>query len=1011
MSLPDTTCPTDASPSPSPREDEEETDSFHCHQGQNENGLEPEPGRKKKKKKAKKSASVKAREAKEREKEREREREKEKPPPAVLCISRNKHWKYISSYHGPWLQLPLELLESLLALNLDPATLSPPASASIEHQQQSLFGGNGLPAISNLPYNKLRSTSSSPNPNPNRVERDRGFHHLSSLSPQAGAGTFTNPNGLPPTTTSLSFSLNPNHLNGPHSPSPPPIPTGTSTPPPPIDPGVFRNVASIRRLIDEAAELSVRASSGLSAAELRASGGGGGGLESLGLGLGGFGGGGGGYGGGGGGGRNVAMSAMRIHRLRALAVQKLAQAYKADEIASSVMVMQGGSVFDDVAEKVLRVDPNDIDAKYVNFFHEKIPSRQLAESTTTQTLDELIAAQPQRLEFYRTRGIVHCFKDEYGQATKDFTFAIKEARAARKAKMSHVHGDVTGGGVNGGGGGGGGGGGKGKGGGNGGGGGKANGKKKGNNNKQRGKKQGGGEKAAASDLGGGGEDDSSETASTTSSSPSAHPSTHPYPASPDPIEPQLLFLRGAAYLSHAVHLIESAVLKLEGIEKKPTLDGAELRLCYLEEGRYGGVEVGNPDGPLGRRGGEKVRGYREAFLGVGEREGAGAGAGAGKKEKGKGLRERVETLLNKSIRDHERFLAHFDSLESGPGPIGVEDLRPSPSQGEGEQDEGRWDWVREGRHVELLNQTEYAFHLSESIRPGSHQHQHPSVSPPPPSPHHHYSHSTPAFPATFTTYHPLLVESHFSILLSLLLLGDFASILGRFARTAGCVEGLEGYPVFLPPRSMAQAEFVEVLERLAGGWKVGCASSFAERERQAQAQAEEGTGRGKGKMIAVEVPDLNLTPTARIEEYDGTWIPTPTQGESSSSSSATTPRSSTPDTPSTTTFTSTSTSWNPACTPQSQWSGGTPPPLPPTTTWVKPRPDAVEALECARILLAPVLARQRQCLKEDKGLVKLNGNGNGKKPKPVPINIPLHGPRVEVVLAWMGGVVLPEIED
>lgn len=57
----------------------------------------------------------------------------------------------------------------------------------------------------------------------------------------------------------------------------------------------------------------------------------------------------------GGGGRNVQMSANRIHRLRLLAVQKLAEAYKADEIASSVMVMQGGSVFDDIAEKVLKV--------------------------------------------------------------------------------------------------------------------------------------------------------------------------------------------------------------------------------------------------------------------------------------------------------------------------------------------------------------------------------------------------------------------------------------------------------------------------------------------------------------------------------------------------------------------------------------------------------------------------------------------------------------------------------
>ena len=54
-------------------------------------------------------------------------------------------------------------------------------------------------------------------------------------------------------------------------------------------------------------------------------------------------------------GRNVPMSATRIHRLRTLAVQKLAAAYKLDEIASSVMVMQGGSVFDDIAERVLKV--------------------------------------------------------------------------------------------------------------------------------------------------------------------------------------------------------------------------------------------------------------------------------------------------------------------------------------------------------------------------------------------------------------------------------------------------------------------------------------------------------------------------------------------------------------------------------------------------------------------------------------------------------------------------------
>lgn len=163
--------------------------------------------------------------------------------------------------------------------------------------------------------------------------RDRGFQSLSDYSPpDSPYGTFAM---LPP-------------------PPPFPAPKAGKVTPPPIDPGVFRCVTSIRRLIDEAAELSVRASSGLSAAALGSMRNGNSlgmnsspwataqslGINPMGDNV--------------GGGRNVAMSAMRVHRLRALAVQKLAQAYKADEIASSVMVMQGGSVFDDVAERVLK---------------------------------------------------------------------------------------------------------------------------------------------------------------------------------------------------------------------------------------------------------------------------------------------------------------------------------------------------------------------------------------------------------------------------------------------------------------------------------------------------------------------------------------------------------------------------------------------------------------------------------------------------------------------------------
>lgn len=126
--------------------------------------------------------------------------------------------------------------------------------------------------------------------------------------------------------------------------------------PPPIDPGVFRSVATIRRLIDEASDLAVRAASGLSASALGA-------LRSptqgnnpwstaQALGMGSL--------GDQNSGRNTNMSSTRTHRLRVLAVQKLAAAYKTDEIAASVMVMQGASALDDIAERVLKVGQSTI---------------------------------------------------------------------------------------------------------------------------------------------------------------------------------------------------------------------------------------------------------------------------------------------------------------------------------------------------------------------------------------------------------------------------------------------------------------------------------------------------------------------------------------------------------------------------------------------------------------------------------------------------------------------------
>ena len=61
--------------------------------------------------------------------------------------------------------------------------------------------------------------------------------------------------------------------------------------------------------------------------------------------------------------------------MREQASQKLARAYRIDEIATSFATMQGASALEEVSRLVLNRNPQDSDAKYVQFFHTKVPSR------------------------------------------------------------------------------------------------------------------------------------------------------------------------------------------------------------------------------------------------------------------------------------------------------------------------------------------------------------------------------------------------------------------------------------------------------------------------------------------------------------------------------------------------------------------------------------------------------------------------------------------------------------
>ncbi|KAL8944073.1 MAG: hypothetical protein Q9216_000664 [Gyalolechia sp. 2 TL-2023] len=221
-----------------------------------------------------------------------------------VIISRNKHWRYISSFHGPWLQLPPELLESLA--------------------------------------------------------------HVNYASPR------------------------------PH----------------PIDPAVFFDIAKIRRSVDEATDLTVRAANGTTTVSQGSS-------SHLGNGL---------LGGGRPANSHARLSKERKHRMREMATQKLSQAYHWDEIAASVATMQSASSLEEVARLVLQKNASDPDAKYVDFFHEKIPSRMLDESTSLDPLDEVIRDRPTDVSLLRTRAVTKTFKKDLTGAVADLTKALAITR-------------------------------------------------------------------------------------------------------------------------------------------------------------------------------------------------------------------------------------------------------------------------------------------------------------------------------------------------------------------------------------------------------------------------------------------------------------------------------------------------------------------------------------------------------------------------------------------------------
>ncbi|KAK3070215.1 hypothetical protein LTR53_010836, partial [Teratosphaeriaceae sp. CCFEE 6253] len=222
-----------------------------------------------------------------------------------LIICRNKHWRYISSFHGPWLQLPPEILDSLA------------------HQNYT------------MPAPRL------------------------------------------------------------------------------VDPAVFYDVVKIRKAVDEAAQDSVRASTGISNTASQS-----GRTDYFGA----------------SGGPASQLSRERIFKIRQKAVKLLSKAFALDEVAASVATMQATSTVEDVAQHVLKREPGSTDAKYVHFFHEKIPSRAMEHYTPLDPLDDIITLLPMERQAspLRTRALVQIFKSQWDGAAADLTMALRITEEVRK---------------------------------------------------------------------------------------------------------------------------------------------------------------------------------------------------------------------------------------------------------------------------------------------------------------------------------------------------------------------------------------------------------------------------------------------------------------------------------------------------------------------------------------------------------------------------------------------------
>lgn len=192
--------------------------------------------------------------------------------------------------------------------------------------------------------------------------------------------------------------------------------------PRPIEAALFFDLVKIRRFVDDAANLAMRASSDIASPTLTNVNSGIPSIPSSLIAS--------------GPGHVCKLSPERKLHMRRQAGQKLARAYRLNEIACSSAVMQRVEPLEEVSSLVLQRSPTDADAKYVQVFHEKVSTREAALAVSLQPLTDIIEHHPGEPELLRTRAITHLYKDDFDAALFDLTHALSAAAFIRKSRES-----------------------------------------------------------------------------------------------------------------------------------------------------------------------------------------------------------------------------------------------------------------------------------------------------------------------------------------------------------------------------------------------------------------------------------------------------------------------------------------------------------------------------------------------------------------------------------------------